>query len=70
MWATIGIAILEKLLLPLALEVLKKSGVLNGAEVAAVKVGEKVITTVESVKVEDTYPTDTALRGNNISTPR
>lgn len=45
--------ILEKVLLPLAISILQKSGIITGFEAAGIKAGTHVIQTVESIK---TYP--------------
>lgn len=63
-WA---ISMLIKVALPIVLKWLQDSGAITDVEVWGIKTGTHVL---QAVKVEDSYPTDTALRGNNISTPQ
>lgn len=57
-WAVTLLISLAKAALPLALQILQKSGQINAAEALGVKMGTHVLTAVENVKTYDTYPPD------------
>lgn len=50
--------IMEKFLLPLAISILQKSGVINGFEAAGIKTGTHVLQAVESIHTYPEYPGD------------
>lgn len=57
-WLVVILGTLAKQLIPVAINILEKSGVINSVEAYGIKAGTHVIQTVESIK---TYPDYTGL---------